>query len=216
MTQVSVLRTIERLFGPARDQAERPTCLAFATSDCHAAVRGPWEPLSAEYLYMNAIAREGVSPDLGASVGHTLTSLREDGQPIEAECPYRPVQPWPAPAWAAPPVTEVFRCCAEISRPTFTDVWQIIALGTPVVIGMSLSNAFVTMASDGVIDSNEAVVPGWNHAVVGTGIGEFGTRRFILVRNSWGPGWGRNGYAWLSERYLPPRLLVVAHLKDPI
>ncbi len=29
-------------FGTARDQGARPTCLAFAASDTHAALRTPW------------------------------------------------------------------------------------------------------------------------------------------------------------------------------
>ena len=55
MSSITVRKDLRGRFGPARDQGLRPTCLAFATSDAHAAVRDTtWCRLSCEYLYYHA------------------------------------------------------------------------------------------------------------------------------------------------------------------
>jgi hypothetical protein len=38
----------------------------------------------------------------------------------------------------------------------------------------------------------------------------------ILIRNSWGPGWGLEGHAWLTERFLAPRLFATANLTEEV
>ena len=75
-------------FGPARDQDPRPTCLAFAASDAHAAARTGWEPLSAEWAYYHALKRDGGLPDDGVTLDAMLATIKSDGQPVEAEWPY--------------------------------------------------------------------------------------------------------------------------------
>ena len=57
MTEVAVKCDLGFLFGTARDQGDRPTCLAFAASDAHAALRAGWEPLSCEYAFYQAQRR---------------------------------------------------------------------------------------------------------------------------------------------------------------
>ena len=40
MSRITVRQDLRDRFGPARDQGARATCLAFAMSDTHAAMRG--------------------------------------------------------------------------------------------------------------------------------------------------------------------------------
>src|SRR4029077_19827096 len=75
-------------FGPARDQNPRPTCMAFAASDAHAAARPGWEPRSTEWAYYHALQRDVGGPDDGVSMAAVLAALKSDGQPIETEWPY--------------------------------------------------------------------------------------------------------------------------------
>src|SRR3984885_8687987 len=75
-------------FGPARDQSPRPTCMAFAASDAHAAARTGWAPLSVEWACYHALNREGGLPDDGVTLGAILATIKFDGQPVEAEWPY--------------------------------------------------------------------------------------------------------------------------------
>jgi hypothetical protein len=80
-------------FGPARDQGSRPTCLAFAASDTHAALRDPWTALSCEFAFYHAQRRAGRKPASGASLPYMLAALRDDGQPVETDWPYLDVLP---------------------------------------------------------------------------------------------------------------------------
>ena len=48
------------------------------------------------------------------------------------------------------------------------------------------------------------------HAVLGVGTGVIDTTRVMLVRNSWGPDWGLQGHAWVSEDYLVKTLICAA------
>lgn len=53
------------------------------------------------------------------------------------------------------------------------------------------------------------------HAVAIVGYRAFDTERQFLIHNSWGRGWGENGYAWISERGLRAHLMS-AYLVDAI
>ena len=88
MTEVDERCNLGELFGPARDQGARPTCLAFAASDLHAGMREAWTPLSCEFLFYHAQRRAGRPPTIGATVPATLDALRHDGQPREEGWPY--------------------------------------------------------------------------------------------------------------------------------
>jgi hypothetical protein len=87
---IQITKDLRGSFGPARDQSARPTCMAFAASDAHAAARPGWAPLSVEWAYYHAVQRDGGLPHQGATMPAMLTSIREDGQSHEADWPYAP------------------------------------------------------------------------------------------------------------------------------
>src|SRR5208283_720238 len=114
MTSVNIKKDLRGLFGPVRDQGSRPTCLAFAASDTHAALRGRWSPLSCEYAFFHAQRRGGRLPTVGAVLPEMLATLREDGQPAEASWPYLSILPSDLSYWKPPPVlTPIFRRAGE-------------------------------------------------------------------------------------------------------
>src|SRR4051812_13826074 len=85
---IEVLRDLRGQFGPVRDQGARPTCLAFAASDAHAALRAPWRALSCEFAFYHAQQRAERPFVVGAVLPSMLTALRENGQPVEDDWPY--------------------------------------------------------------------------------------------------------------------------------
>src|SRR5215470_11685182 len=99
---IKINKDLRYLFGPVRDQGPRPTCLAFAASDTHAALRCPWEPLSCEYVFFHAQKRAGRTAREGATLVSMLAALRDDGQPLEAGRPYLVKLPADLTAWGPP------------------------------------------------------------------------------------------------------------------
>lgn len=105
MNPVTVHHDLRGRFGPARDQGARETCLAFATSDAHAAARGdPWTPLSCEYLFYCAKQRDTTPAHLGTTLRATRAALEHDGQPPETARPYLHALPADLAKWKPPAV----------------------------------------------------------------------------------------------------------------
>jgi len=214
VSDVVIEHDLRGRFGPPRDQGERPTCLAFAVSDAHAAVRDGWVPLSCEYLYYHAVRHGGGDSSNGAALPAIIAALKNEGQPVEAGWPYIAMQPADVRLWLPPAnVGEVFRRAGETLWRSFDAAWSLVAAGRPAVIGMTISNAFY-LPHDGIVDSTEPPDPVRRHAVVAVATGHRGTFRHLLIRNSWGRPWGFDGHAWLAESYLLPRVIGVLALKE--
>ena len=202
-------------FGAARDQGSRPTCLAFAMSDAHAASRNPWTPLSCEYLFYKTKQREGTPADKGICLCAIREAMEHDGQPIEDAWPYMMLLPSDLTTWKPPTgVGEVFSRKSEIVGTTFDEAWAIVMGGIPAVIIMSISDAFYAPTLEGQVDSSEPIDDQRRHAVVAVAAGDKAGERFLLVRNSWGETWGLSGNAWVTEVYMACRILQISTLKE--
>ena len=81
---------------------------------------------------------------------------------------------------------------------SFDAVASVLADGRAAYLAFDISEGWHRLATDAVPDY--AVADGGKHAVVAVGSRTNGPRgREILIHNSWGPGWGAGGYAWISE-----------------
>jgi hypothetical protein len=210
MSSMTVRKDIRGRFGPARDQGARPTCIAFAMSDTHAAAREPWSALSCEFLFFHAKRREATPPTKGASTRSVREALEHDGQPVEADWGYLPALPKDIKRWQ-PPATigPVYRRASSILSGGFTAAWDSVEADTPVMVVMSISDAFYLQDAGELVDSSEPVDPTRRHSVIAVATGELGGKKFLLVRSSWGDTWGAAGYAWVAEPYMAPRIRVM-------
>lgn len=207
---IIVDKDLSARFGPARDQDPRPTCMAFAASDAHAAARGAWQPLSVEWAYYHALQRDGGKPHAGATMDGMLGAIRLDGQPEEAAWPYIPAFFTDIAAWVPPKASPIFRRDSTPQTATVEAMLACLDADTPVLFTMSISKSFRRPGSGGVIDAVEPLEPNRIHALVAVGHGHRQKQKFILARNSWGDAWGAMGYAWIATPYIKARLLRVA------
>jgi C1A family cysteine protease len=160
-----------------------------------------------EWAYYHALKRDGGQPDDGATLVGMLEAIKLDGQPVEAAWPYIKAPITDINSWKPPgAASELFCRDHSACSVTIPDVIGQLDAGHPVLITMTLSNAFYRPSPEAVIDVVEAVDPKRHHAVVAVGHGERNSSKFVLIRNSWGAGWGLQGYAWVSVDYLTPRL----------
>lgn len=216
---ISVSIDLRHHFGAARNQGQRPTCMAFAASDTHAALRDGWEPLSCEYIFFKAQTRAGKPPTVGTSLAAILEALRLDGQPREAGWPYLVLPPTDAATWQPPDLGEPLygRNGGQVDcgmSPVLANLDQ----GIPVILMSYLSASFYSPTDEAVVmpKPDELPDPNIRHAVIAVGHGAWNRKRVILVRNSWGPSWGDQGYAWLTETFLAPRLFRAAVLMENV
>ncbi|KTE19815.1 peptidase C1 [Sphingopyxis sp. H050] len=213
---IAIKTDLRHLLGPVRDQGARPTCLAFAASDGHAALRDG-TPLSCEYAYFHAQRRGGRAADQGATLSTMLDALRLDGQPAESGWPYLDIVPgdeWAPPAMAGP----CFGRKGGAATLDFSSILASLDANRPVLLLSTLSVSFFQPTGEGLVDPANDEMPdaSLRHAILAVGHGLADGQSAILVRNSWGVGWGVEGHAWLTEKFLKPRLFATAILTEEI
>lgn len=198
--------------GPVRDQGRRATCLAFATSAVHRHLHRHASELSVEWLFYHAVTRAGDDPAHGSTIVDTQAVLRELGQSEEGFWPYQPHQPvktaWRPPAGSA----ELLRCAAADRDHGAAAIAEALAAAHPVVLGLVVTEAFFgpwrRVAGEAVLRDDGLPAEGqFGHAVVAVGCGTLAGVPHLLIRNSWGSRWGRDGHAWMANHDVGRRLI---------
>jgi C1A family cysteine protease len=175
------------------------------------------------FIYYNERAKEGhVHTDSGAQIRDGLSSIGKQGVCPETEWTYdaTPADPntgqFPAGAKdGQKPPANCYRDALNNRATSYQRVTQQIdqlrgclAAGYPFVFGFTVYDSF---ESQEVAQSGEAQLPQpgesvlGGHAVLATGYDD--TERRFYVRNSWGTGWGKDGYFSMPYEYLTNRQL---------
>ena len=154
---IDIVTDLRPLLGAVRDQGARPTCLAFAASDAHAALRDGWSPLSCEFAFFHAHRRSGTTPEQGASLSSMLDALRLDGQPAESGWPYLDIVPADLAHWVPP--TDVgprFGRNGAANSCIIPSILAALDSGTPVLLLTMLSKSFYAPSNAGIVDPGRA------------------------------------------------------------
>lgn len=190
-------------FLPTGDQGRRGTCVAFAVTSIHEMDRsagdGLPDDLAEEVLFWGAKQVDGDTRD-GTRFSSADQALRRWGQPAEALWPYNDDRDHRAVDYQPPPpAIEAANCHTTALRSlpiTRISIETELAAGRPVVLGTPVWDAFRSASTQPVPPPTEAELYPTRHAVVIAGFDR--ASGALLVRNSWGPKWGNNGYAWVD------------------
>ncbi|HEV7899258.1 MAG TPA: C1 family peptidase [Planosporangium sp.] len=162
------------------------------------------------FIYYNERVKEGtVEVDSGAMIRDGIKSVSKQGVCTEVSWPYDISQFTVKPPKACydEALGNLAVCYQRVPR-TLGQLKGCLAHGYPIVFGFRVYESFEgpEVARTGVAPmpqpSEEAL---GGHAVLAVGYDD-GTGRF-LVRNSWGSGWGQDGYFTMPYAYLTERSL---------
>lgn len=198
---------LRALFTGVRDQGDRQSCLACAVADGHGHAHGLDHRLSVEYLFYHGVQRmPGKDFRAGLTFDAADAALRAEGQPDELAWPYQATHPSP---WTSPPVAKLWFGGLEPVVADGSSVFDALQSGSPVIVGLRLVPGFNRVQQAPHIVNPAGPVAG-GHAVLAVGIGRRSSAQhddLLMIRNSWGFGWGVGGHAWLPVEYLADKLV---------
>ncbi len=185
---------------PVRNQGDRPTCVAFATSAAHewhaadVTVRSPEDAMWAAHQVGEVPGREETT------VSWALEGLARHDHAAETAWPYG------TPRWSAGRPTaalnaanrHAFPAWCDLGRVSFERISAELDAARPVILTVAVVPAAWYHSGDTVDAAAGAKTPG-NHAVLA--VGAFDAPDRLIVKNSWGDDWGEGGYGYLTRRY---------------
>jgi len=155
------------------------------------------------FVYFNQRLLEGTADsDAGAQLRSGLKVLARDGACGESEWPYAASQ------FAAKPPPSAYRSAIR-PRGRYLRLGQslfqmksCLAEGYPFVFGISV---FESMESDVVKRDGMVPLPHGRDSLLGghaiASVGYDDRHQYFIFRNSWGTGWGDDGYGYLPYAY---------------
>jgi len=180
--------------------------VAFAATASHELLRDDGEHLSEEYLHWAAKQRDKLPyPEEGTTLRAAAAGLAELGQPREVLWPYDDRRDQRSPSYAPPPATHADALQRRIrgggaEAATSAAVKRVLDGGRAVLLGIRLFATWYKPRAGGEIGlPAPGAVDLGGHAVLVVGYRPDGT---FVVRNSWGAGWGDDGYGYLPTSYV--------------
>jgi len=170
-------------------------------------------------LHQNAVRLAGGAPGtaMGIDLRTTFKAMVQCGVAPERHWPYEAARLAEQPdallfSFRQPyAALHYFRIDGRQSsgKETLDTVRALLAAGFPACFGMSIPDS---LTADGQIPYRPTFdAPLGGQALVAAGYDDRwlrGSRGALLVRSSWGPGWGDDGYGWLPYAYVEERLAV--------
>lgn len=152
--------------------------------------------------YCARVRQNSVSRDSGSSIRMSMKVMATDGAPDESLWKHNIKQ------YKTKPPANVYAAAKKHTideyqavRQNLNDLKSALHEGFPVSFGFTVYKSFNSVGKDGMVPypgKNEKVLGG--HAVLLVGY-EDSKKRFI-VRNSWGEGWGDNGYCYFTYDHI--------------
>lgn len=165
--------------------------------------------LSRLFAYYSGRLIEGTTAtDSGCQIRDVVKGLATYGVPPESTWPYviSDFAKRPTPAAYSQALPWVIRDYSRVI--TLNDLRVALTQGHPVVFGFTVHESF---ESDAVAKTGIMPMPKKNERVLGghcvVAFGHDDSKKQVICRNSWGPGWGDKGYFYMPYAYISNRNL---------
>lgn len=208
---VPILKSADltKYFLKVKDQGLLGSCTAFPVAAVYEFVakqNTKSVDISELFIYYNTRASKGnIDEDSGATLLETINSVKEKGA-----C-YSENHPYTIESFARKPNEKAFTeaqhqvvekaCRVNITEEKFK---QAISSGHPIIIGLKLFKSFYPKNKSAVVpypSKNEAEYENHgNHALLIVGFND--DEKLFKIRNSWGTGFGENGYCYAPYDYI--------------
>lgn len=210
---------------PVRDQAARPTCVAFAgirAIETILAQNNQTTDLSEQYLYWAGKPKCQTSPcsEKGSWVTQAYRYSQEQMNvdiPAEIDCGYK-ASSLPENETQIPLLPTCKQGQAKVQSytevRTIADVVDSVKRDIPVIVAAKLSENFyknqglITLADSQKTSSGKLDGHSLGHAFLAVGVMELPEKLkategnfCIVVANSWGTGWGAGGYSCITQNW---------------
>ena len=196
------------MLAPAMDQGIRPLCIPIVVTAAHEASRThPPDSLAPDALWSSCVAN-GMATREGTTLKAVADALRTNGQPTLANWPFNTAIIHEADQVPLAAQASIWHRADLSSVPVANDgiedgIEDHLAIGLAVALIVEVTAEFEQTTANGTIEVPPLTAPqGSYHAVLVVGARTHEQVRALLVRNSWGPGWGAGGYGWLPLDYL--------------
>jgi C1A family cysteine protease len=156
------------------------------------------------FIYYNErVILNTVLSDSGAFIRDGIKTLNYDGVCMETDWPYlitKFTKKPPAELYQEALKNQVLQYL-RLNNERLSLLKSCLSEGYPFVFGFTVFESFWKVGSNGIIPlpkDRERRIGG--HAVMAVGYNDL--KKHFIIRNSWGNGWGKNGYGFMPYNYI--------------
>ena len=178
-----------------------------SNNDNHITIENPFYIGSRLFIYYNErVMENSINSDAGAMIRDGIKSINRKGV-----CKETPTWPYDINKFTQKPSNQAYQEAMlhqalqyrRIDNTNIDNLKGCLSQGFPFVFGFTVYSSFMTaaVAKTGIMPmpaANERVMGG--HAVLGVGYDD--NKKLFTVRNSWGQGWGDQGYFYMPYDYI--------------
>ncbi|CAF1313205.1 unnamed protein product, partial [Rotaria sordida] len=119
------------------------------------------------------------------------------GIATEASYPYTATDNGPC-SYQAANVGATMTGYVDIKSGSEADLQAAIATIGPISVAIDAGHSSFQFYNSGVYNERSCSTRSLNHAVLAFGFNKTASKPYYIVKNSWGPSWGKNGYIWMT------------------